>query len=121
VAAADVARRSHGIQQALGLSNEDLERSGEQERRSIGTSQESRGVFKSGETLRRQGEQEERQARQRSGLELAASSGLGDLQSGLQSAIAGRSLQGAELGLSTAGNAYAQSGEEEIAKKRLGY
>lgn len=114
IAAAAVARQSGAINQALGLNVEDLDESGRRQRRSISSSQESRGALRSGETLRRTSEQEQDQARRRAAIEQAAANQLGGLQTGLASQIAGTQLKGSELALGMSADRDLSTGQDAI-------
>lgn len=115
IATADADRRRNDINIALGIGTDDLNASGEQERRGISDSQEDRGVYRSGQTLRRLGEQEASQGRRRSAIELAASGQLGDIESNLLQTLAGNEVRGAELGLSLSGDRTLADGNAAIA------
>lgn len=119
IATSDAARRREAVNTALGLQTDDLNATGEQERRAVATSQEGRGVFRSGETLRRTADQESSQARRRSGIELAASGQLGDIEHNLVSQLAGTQVRGAELGLTLGSNRTLADGEAGLANMKL--
>lgn len=101
---AEAARKRTAINQALGLSNEDTQESGEVERRNISGNQESRGVFRSGQTRQLTDEQERRQARQLAYGQLTAGEAKADIEHGLAANAANRNFDYISKALDVAGN-----------------
>lgn len=116
-AAADVARRRNDIENALGLSIDDLDARGEQERENIAGSQEARGMFRSGQTLNRTAEQEAQQGRQSGALQQQAASQIGNLTSSLTQQIAQNQQRAQELALAANQKADIAQGQEDLDTK----
>ncbi len=116
-AAADVGRRRGDIENALGLSLDDLDARGQEAREGIAGDQESRGVLASGQTLTRQGRQEAAQGRQVGALSQQAASQIGTLSSGLTQQIAQNQQRAHEMGLTQGQKAELTSGQAAIDAK----